>query len=64
MQRILPGVRRLAADREAVTTLEYALIASIIGMAVIAAFTAIWSPMSPAFTLIGNFLVNTASAGF
>jgi Flp pilus assembly pilin Flp len=55
---------RLAADRQGVAALEYALIGGIIGVAVIAAFTAVWSPMDPAFTLIGDFLVSTASAGF
>jgi Flp pilus assembly pilin Flp len=54
----------LAADRQGVAALEYALIGGIIGVAVIAAFTAIWSPMSPAFALIGDSLVSTASAGF
>ena len=64
MKTLLRGTRVLATDRQAVAALEYALIGGIMGIAVVAAFTAVWSPMSPAFTLIGNFLVNTASAGF
>ena len=64
MRTLFRWMGRLAADRQGVAALEYALIGGIIGVAVIAAFTAVWSPMDPAFTLIGDFLVSTASAGF
>jgi pilus assembly protein Flp/PilA len=64
MQMLWRRIRGLASDRQGVTALEYGLIGGIMGIAVVAAFTAVWSPMSPAFTLIGNFLVNTAASGF
>jgi Flp pilus assembly pilin Flp len=59
--------RRLSTlinDRRGVTALEYGIIAVLMGTAVITSFTAIWSPLSPGFTLIGNFLVSATAAGF
>ncbi len=64
MKTILRGTRRLATDRRGVTALEYGLIACTMGGFIIAGFTALWAPMSPSFTLIGDFIVSTASAGF
>jgi Flp pilus assembly pilin Flp len=57
-------LRTLVGDRRAVTAVEYAIIAVLIGPVVIAAFTSVWSPLSPGFTIIGNFLVATTAAGF
>jgi len=57
-------LRTLVSDRRAVTSLEYAIIAVLIGPVIIAAFTTVWSPLSPGFTLIGNFLITTTAAGF
>jgi Flp pilus assembly pilin Flp len=57
-------LRALISDCRGVTALEYGLIGTIMGGLVIAAFTSIWAPLSPAFTIIGNFLVATSAAGF
>ena len=64
MKALLRGTHRLAADRCGVTALEYGLIGCTMGGFIIAAFTAIWAPMSPSFTIIGNFIVATAASGF
>ena len=57
-------LRALISDRRGVTALEYGLIGVIMGTLVIAAFTSIWAPLSPAFTIIGDFLISTSAAGF
>jgi len=54
----------LAKDRRGVSALEYGLIACVMSGLLIAAFNSIWAPMSPAFTVIGDFLVSTSGAGF
>jgi Flp pilus assembly pilin Flp len=54
----------LASDRLGVTVIEYAIIACLIGPVVIAAFTSMWAPLNPGFTIIGNFLTSSAAAGF
>jgi Flp pilus assembly pilin Flp len=54
----------LMSDRLGVTVIEYAIIACLMGPVVIAAFTTVWAPLSPGFTIIGNFLTSTAAAGF
>jgi len=54
----------LMNDRRGVTALEYSIIAVLMGTAVIGAFTSIWAPLSPGFTIIGNFLVSATAAGF
>lgn len=64
MTTLLRGIGELATDRGGVTALEYGLIGCIMSGLLVIAFTSIWAPMSPAFTLIGNFIVNTAAAGF
>ena len=64
MTMLLRGTGRLARDRRGVSALEYGLIACAMGGFLIAGFTALWAPMSPSFTIIGNFLVSTAAGGF
>jgi Flp pilus assembly pilin Flp len=64
MKTLLRGTKRLRNDRRGVSALEYGLIACAMGGFLIAGFTALWAPMSPSFTLIGDFIVNTASTGF
>ena len=64
MTMLLRGIGRLAHDRRGVSALEYGLIACAMGGFLIAGFTALWAPMSPSFTIIGNFIVSTAAAGF
>ena len=57
-------LRTLVSDRLGVTALEYAIIACLMGPVIIAGFTSVWAPLSPGFTLLGNFLVTTTAAGF
>ena len=57
-------LQALISDRRGVTALEYGLIGVIMGMAVVAACTAIWAPLNPAFTIIGSFLVSTTNTWF
>lgn len=64
MTTLLRGMGGLATDRRGVSALEYGLIACVMSGLIIAAFNSIWAPMSPAFSIIGDFLVNTASSGF
>ncbi len=64
MTMLLRGISRLADDRRGVTALEYGLIGCAMGGFLIAGFTAVWAPLSPGFTIIGNFIVSTAASGF
>ena len=57
-------LRTLVNDRMGVTALEYGIIACLIGPVVIAAFNSVWAPLSPGFSLLGNFLVSATAAGF
>ena len=57
-------LRTVVSDCRAVTSLEYAIIACLMGPVIIAAFTSVWAPLTPGFTLLGNFLVATTAAGF
>ncbi len=58
------SLRTLISDRRGVTVLEYAIIVCLMGPVIIAGFTSVWAPLSPGFTLLGNFLVSTTAAGF
>jgi len=64
MRTLLRGIGGLRNDRQGVIALEYALMGSIIGVVLIAGFTAVWAPLNPAFAVIGNFLASTAVSGF
>jgi Flp pilus assembly pilin Flp len=64
MTMLLRGIGRLAFDRRGVSALEYGLIACAMGGFLIAGFTAVWAPLSPSFTIIGDFIVSTAASGF
>ena len=64
MLALLQGTKRLTNDRRGVSALEYGLIACAMGGFLIAGFTALWAPMAPSFTIIGDFIVGTASSGF
>jgi pilus assembly protein Flp/PilA len=47
---------RLKSDRRGVTALEYGLLASLIGLAIVAAVTTFSTNLSGLFTAIGNKL--------
>jgi pilus assembly protein Flp/PilA len=48
-------------DRAAVTALEYALIAAVMGALVVTAVTTLGSSLNTAYTSIGTLLTTTAS---
>jgi pilus assembly protein Flp/PilA len=49
-------LQRLLRDRLGVTSLEYALIAALIAVAAIAAFTLVGTHLSTTFSTVGNKL--------
>ncbi len=57
MQTTLASLRtRFQSDRRGVTALEYGLLASLIGLAIVAAVTTFSTNLSGLFTAIGNKL--------
>lgn len=52
---------RLHQDVRAVTALEYALIAAVMGALIVAAVTTLGGDLGTTFTDIGNYLTSTAS---
>jgi pilus assembly protein Flp/PilA len=54
--RLASIVRIFAADRTAITALEYGIIASALAFVIIAAFTSLGTPLSTIFTNVGNKL--------
>ena len=64
MAGIAQQLRALMNDPRGVIALEYGLIAVLMGMAIISAFTSIWAPLSPGFMIIGNFLISATASGF
>ncbi len=52
---------RLHQDVQAVTALEYALIAAVMGALIVAAVTTLGGDLGTTFTDIGTYLTTTAS---
>jgi len=61
VDKISFGLRRLTNDRHAVTALEYALIAAVMGALVVTAVTTLGNNLDTAFISIGTLLTSTAS---
>jgi pilus assembly protein Flp/PilA len=56
-----PLLKRFAADQTGATSIEYALIAVLVGIAIIAAVTALGNSLKAIFTTVSS-TVNTASS--
>jgi pilus assembly protein Flp/PilA len=52
--KVISKIRILAADRSAVTALEYGIIAGVLGVALISVFGRFGSTLSTLFTNIGK----------
>ncbi len=61
MANILRVLRRFGAHRRAVTSVEYALIAAVMGALVVNAVTTLGTKMDTAFTSIGTVMTTKAS---
>ena len=64
MMTLLRETLRLTNDRRGVSALEHGLIACTMSGFLIGGFAVLWSPMAPSFTIIGDVLISTTSAGF
>ena len=53
--------QQLRQDVRAVTALEYALIAAVMGALIVAAVTTLGGDLGTTFSDIGNYLTSTAS---
>jgi pilus assembly protein Flp/PilA len=56
-----PLLKRFAADQAGATSIEYALIAVLVGIAIIGAVTALGNSLKAIFTTVSS-TVNTASS--
>jgi pilus assembly protein Flp/PilA len=54
--RLISGLRRFAADRTAVTSLEYGIISSMIGITIIQSLGSLGSHLTTVFTTIATHL--------
>ena len=54
--RILQAFEALSSDKRAVTIIEYALIAALIGVALVASLSSLKSNISSSFSTIGTSL--------
>ena len=61
MKSIVKLTGRLRQDLQAVTALEYALIAAVMGALIVAAVTTLGGDLGTTFTSIGGYLTSTAS---
>ena len=61
MRRILLGFCGVADDGRAVTALEYALIAAVMGALVVTAVTTLGNSLDTAYTSIGTLITSTAA---
>jgi Flp pilus assembly pilin Flp len=61
MKTLATFTPRLRQDVRAVTALEYALIACVMGALIVAAVSTLGGSLGTAFTDIGNYLTSTAS---
>ena len=61
MSLFLRLIRRFAGDSRAVTSVEYALIAAVMGALVVNAVTTFGTKMDTAFTSIGTVMTTKAS---
>jgi pilus assembly protein Flp/PilA len=59
MSNFISAVKTFAADENGVTAIEYGLIASLIGVAVVTAATTLGGKLANMFTFIGNTLKNS-----
>jgi pilus assembly protein Flp/PilA len=57
MSNFISAVKTFAADENGVTAIEYGLIASLIGVAIVTAATTLGGDLSALFTGIGKKLV-------
>ncbi|XXG31597.1 MAG: Flp family type IVb pilin [Ferrovum myxofaciens] len=60
MKKFILGLKRFVGSEEAVTAIEYALLAALIAVAIIVGATTLGSDISSKFTSIGN-TVSSAS---
>jgi pilus assembly protein Flp/PilA len=56
MKNLTSGVKRFVQDEEAVTAIEYGLIASLIAVAIILAVTNVGTALQGIFTTVANAL--------
>jgi pilus assembly protein Flp/PilA len=61
MQSFAKFTGRLRQDLQAVTALEYALIAAVMGALIVTAVTTLGGDLGTTFTGIGSYLTTTAS---
>jgi pilus assembly protein Flp/PilA len=61
MSSIAKFAGRLRQDLRAVTALEYALIAAVMGSLIVAAVTTLGGDLGTTFSSIGGYLTTTAS---
>ena len=61
MKTLTKFTARLRKDVQAVTALEYALIAAVMGALIVAAVTTLGGDLGTTFTSIGTYLTTTAS---
>jgi pilus assembly protein Flp/PilA len=61
MTKLTKLFRGFEQDRDAVTALEYALIAAVMGALVVTAVTTLGESLNTAYTSIGTLLTTTAS---
>ena len=57
------GLRRLFDSEEGVTSIEYALIASLVAMAIIASVTALGGSLGNAYNLVGDQVARALGGG-
>ena len=57
------GFRRLVGSEEGVTSIEYALIASLLAMAIIGSVTALGGSLGNAYDLVGDKLMRAIGGG-
>jgi pilus assembly protein Flp/PilA len=61
MKSIAKFAGRLRQDIQAVTALEYALIAAVMGALIVTAVTTLGGDLGTTFSTIGGYLTSTAS---
>ena len=61
MKTFAKFAQQLRQDVQAVTALEYALIAAVMGALIVAAVTTLGGDLGTTFSDIGNYLTSTAS---
>lgn len=61
MKTLARFAHQLRQDAQAVTALEYALIAAVMGALIVAAVTTLGGDLGTTFSDIGNYLTTTAS---